>query len=125
MTIHRSVQTFGELAAWLVRQIENLDADCNDGESIGSIGLDAHKRSMARVSAYRDVLHQIAPALLIEASGQCYDDNGDRLHDMLCSRSDGECRTAVAAEDAVDAAYKEAGYGSLEPVIARYADGDR
>ncbi len=25
---------------------------------------------------------------------QCYDDNGDRLHDMLCNRSDAECRTA-------------------------------
>ncbi len=62
-----TVQNFGELAAWLVRQIDNLDADCNDGETIGTIGIHAHRRSEARVSAYRDVLHEIAPAMLAEA----------------------------------------------------------
>ena len=98
-----NVQTFSELAAWLVRQIDNLDADCNDGETIGAIGIHAHRRSEARVSAYRDVLHEIAPAILLEIAEQ----------------------RAVAAEDSAEARYKEAGYDGLEPVIARYADGDR
>lgn len=60
---------FGELGVWLIRKIENLDADCNDGETIAAIGLEAHKRSQARVSAYRDVLHHITPAIVAEATG--------------------------------------------------------
>ncbi len=92
-----SVQSFGELAAWLVRQIENLDADCNDGETIGSIGLDAHKRSLVRVAVYRDVLHQIAPAVLAEA----------------------EESQRVAAEDSFEDRYKRA-YGPDADKLGAY-----
>ena len=59
----RPVQTFTELEAWLARGIQNLDADCNDDETIGAIGIHAHNRSVARVAAYREVLFQIGPAV--------------------------------------------------------------
>lgn len=65
----RSVQTFTELAAWLERGIQNLDADCNDGETIQAIGDLASRRSQARVAAYRDVLYQIGEAVDAETAG--------------------------------------------------------
>ncbi len=84
----RPVQTFTELAAWLERGIQNLDADCNDDETMGAIGIHAHRRSVARVAAYRDVLFQIGPAVDAEAAE----------------------RQREVAEDSFEARYKEA-YG--------------
>ncbi len=101
-SIHPTVETFGELAAWLVRQIENLDADCNDDETIGSIGLDAHKRSLVRVAVYRDVLHQIAPAMLAGA----------------------EDAQRVAGEDSAEALWRER-YPDADELTLRRLGGDR
>ncbi len=92
----RPVQTFTELVAWLERGIQNLDADCNDEETIGAIGIHAHRRSLARVSAYRDVLFQIGPAADAEA---------DRQREV--------------AEDSFEARYKEA-YGPDADKLAAY-----
>jgi len=102
MSVHPSVENFNELAAWLVRQIDNLDADCNDGETIGAIGIHAHRRSEARVSAYRDVLHEIAPAILLEVAEQ----------------------RAVAAEDSAEAQWKER-YPDADELTLRRLAGDR
>lgn len=68
--LHPPVETFPELAAWLVRRIDSLSADYNDPETQASIGLDASKRSQARVSAYRDVLYEISPQILREIADQ-------------------------------------------------------
>lgn len=99
MIAHRTVDTWTELAAWLARHIDALDADCNDGETIGSIGLDAHKRSLVRVAAYRDVLHEISPAVEAEAAE----------------------RAETAAQDSIEARYKAA-YGD-EPLAPWQAEG--
>lgn len=100
-SLHPPVETFAELAAWLVRQIENLDADCTDSETIGMIGLEAHKRSQTRVATYRDVLHQIAPAILLEESD----------------------RKQAAADDAAENRWKEAYGPDFEMLGAYNAEG--
>lgn len=93
------VQDFDDLAAWLCRQIENLDADYNDDETRASIGIEAVRRSQARVSAYRDVLHQIAPAILMETADQ----------------------RQAARDDGVESRWRDA-YGD-EPLAAWQAEG--
>ncbi len=97
----RPVQTFTELAAWLERGIQNLDADCNDDETIGSIGIQAHRRSLARVAAYREVLFQIGPAADAEA---------DRHREV--------------AEDSFEARWRER-YPDADELTLRRLAGDR
>lgn len=90
-------QTFAELDAHLGWLAQALEFDL-EPEVAQSIGHTAAARSQAKLALVRDLRHLIAPVVADEQR--------------------------AVENDRVDA-YKEAGYGVMEPLEQRLMDGDR
>ena len=61
-----TLETWGELEAWLTGRVQHFDVYLSDGETAQSVGYDGQKKAEGRIAAYREVLERIAPLAAAE-----------------------------------------------------------